>query len=258
MTDELVAEHRAEWVDILHCRFKIEIAHDRQLTFVRSLMNFGVSIGETPLGLLQRAKSRKLTAEHWAQIIHLATNHETRFFRYRPVIDLVCDLAGEFARTRLLSVGCSTGEEPYSFAVALSAQKVGNFRVHGTDISRPCIDTARAGIYRANEHISEHYARRHDHSLMKVCDWVKELVTFEQHNILSDQPIDFHQPNIIVTQNMLIYYKPETRHRILNQLSVLVEDGGYLITGPAEDATWTAPGFERLSFGKASVFRKLT
>lgn len=256
MAEALNVNLAQDWIEIMSSRFKIEIAPDRQPAFYNSLLNYAASISEPPARLLFRAAHRQLTSEHWAQIIHLATNHETRFYRYRPVIDLIARLSGEFARPRILSVGCSTGEEPYSFAVELCQNGFSNFHIHGTDVSPPCISTATNGIYKASEHIPERYAMRTGSGLMKFYGWLKDFVTFEQHNILSDRPIDFANPTTVVTQNMLIYYRRETRHLILDNLSFMIPKGGYLITGPAEDAQWSSPGFERLPNATASVFRK--
>lgn len=245
------------WVDLLFTRFKIEIAEDRQPALFRALEAYANSMSETAESLLLRATRRQLPQACWAQIIHLATNHETRFYRNPPVIELVASLAKEFPRPRILSIGCSTGEEPYSMAVELCRQEFANFHIHGTDVSEPCIETAMAGLYKANESIPERYAPRiEDGRTMRFVSWIKEFVTFEQHNILGERPINFASPNIIVTQHMLIYYRARTRSRILDTLSCLLADGGYLITASAEEAQWKAEGFERLNCLPATVFRK--
>lgn len=254
MVEALPTDLSQDWIEIMSRRFKIEIGQDRQHAFYNAVLNYAASISETPSRLLFRATHRQLTSDHWAQIVHLATNHETRFYRYRPVIDLICNLSKEVARPRILSVGCSTGEEPYSFAVELLQQGFTNFQIHGTDVSPPCIATAQGGVYRASEHIPDRYAMRPGNGLMRFYGWIKDLVSFEQHNVLSERPIDFYSPTTVVTQNMLIYYSRETRHQILDRLSYLIPEGGHLITGPAEDAQWASAEFQRLPIATASVF----
>ncbi len=245
------------WIDLLYTRFKIEVAPERQPALFRALESYASAINETVESLLMRANKRQLPSAAWAQIIHLATNHETRFYRNPSVIQLVATLAKEFPRPRILSVGCSTGEEPYSMAVELGLQGFANFQIHGTDVSEPCIHAAKAGVYKANDSISDRYAPRIEGSKsMRFVGWLKEFVTFEQHNILGERPINFAQPNIIVTQHMLIYYRAKTRYRILDTLSCMLADGGYLITASAEEAQWKAEGFERLNALPATVFRK--
>lgn len=245
------------WIDLLYTRFKIEVAQDRQYALFRALSLYASSQSESLESMLNRAQRRQLTQDNWAEIIHLATNHETRFYRNPAVVELVANFAREFPRPRILSVGCSTGEEPYSIATELSVQGFANFHVHGTDVSAPCIETARSGVYPANNSIPEKLAARiDDGQRMKFYRWFKDFVTFEQHNILGERPIDFVAPNLIITQNMLIYYRRETRIRILDSLSCLLADGGYLITAAAEEAHWKPAGFDRLHSLAATVFRK--
>lgn len=249
------ADVRQGWVDLLFNRFRIEIEPDRLTALFNALLNFGASMELDAYGLYGKAVHRQLSQEQWAQIIHLATNHETRFYRYRPVIDLVVQFAAEFARPRILSVGCSTGEEPYTFAVELYERGINNFLVHGTDVSAPCIQTARNGAYRFNDTIPAKYVQTAEPGMMKFYDWIKQFVSFEQHNILSGEQIHF-EPTIIVTQNMLIYYKPQTRRQILNSLAACLPPGGYLITGPAEDGQWDSSQVDRIPVRNAAVFRK--
>ncbi|HDS1721555.1 hypothetical protein NPS53_08600 [Pseudomonas putida] len=256
---EAIAEldDQEAWIDLLYTRFKIEVAQERQPALFRALEAFAATHNETCVSLYRKANTRQLSHSTWAQIIHLATNHETRFYRNPSVVQLVAELARKFPQPRILSVGCSTGEEPYSLAVELSQQGFLHFRVHGTDVSEPCIEIAQSGIYRSNESISERYAPRMEGGQrMRFIGWIKELVQFEQHNILGERPISFPAPNIIITQNMLIYYRSKTRKRILDHLSCILADGGFLITAAAEEANWTAEGFERLHGLPATVFRK--
>lgn len=255
---EAIAElnDQEAWIDLLFTRFKIEVAQERQPALFRALESFAAAQNETALTLYRRACSRQLSQSTWAQIIHLATNHETRFYRNPSVVRLVTHLARDFPRPRILSVGCSTGEEPFSLAVELSQQGFPNFLVHGTDVSEPCIDTAQSGIYRSNDAIAERFAGRIEGGQRMRFGWIRDFVTFEHHNILGERPINFAAPNIIITQNMLIYYRSKTRKRILDHLSCLLADGGYLITAAAEEANWNAPGFERLHSLAAPVFRK--
>ncbi|MNR52027.1 CheR methyltransferase, SAM binding domain [compost metagenome] len=74
---------------------------------------------------------------------------------------------------------------------------------------------------------------------------------------MGDTQIGFESPDIIVTQNMLIYYRVETRHQILERLAGMLSPGGHLITGPAEDAGWKSDAVTRIPNSNASVFQKV-
>ena len=86
--------------------------------------------------------------------------------------------------------------------------------------------------------------------------WVRGLVTFQQHNILQDRPIELTKPNVVLTQNMLIYYRPATRYEILDRLANLLDAGGFLITGPAETISWPGAGLIRHSHSHLTVFQR--
>ena len=80
---------------------------------------------------------------------------ETYFFRETAQFGvlretIIPDLASRRApgeKIRVWSAGCSTGEEPYSLAIALAEANVDSYVV-GTDVSRERLGAARRGDYR--------------------------------------------------------------------------------------------------------------
>ncbi len=245
------------WASLVAERFSIEIDEHRAEAFTDNLASYARRIGIPSADLFERAAKRQLDSDHWAAILHLATNHETRFFRYRPILDLIEQLLIRKHNPQVLSVGCSTGEEVYSIAAKLLRSGHALFRVHGTDISGPCIATAQAGVYKPHPEMRTDIAANAGAGTIRIHQWVRDAVSFEVHNIMSDNPISLSSPDLIVTQNMLIYYKPETRHQILTRLGMMLCSNGYLITGPAEDAAWMPIGLERIPFPTATLFRKV-
>ncbi|MBM3105685.1 hypothetical protein IIE18_11090 [Pseudomonas sp. V1] len=242
--DEEVAN---SWVRIIEERFAIEIDEFRLAAFTRALTSFACETGEELEGLLKLFVSGQLDEAQRAYILHLATNHETRFFRYPPSLAAITEVCANLRRPpRVLSVGCSTGEEPYSIACSLLRAGHAGFTVHGTDVSQPCIDKARQGIYRGHPDLRADVAAPHGPNRIRFHAWVRDMVTFEQHNILAERPVNFPAPDVIITQNMLIYYRVETRHLILQKLAAMLPVGGHLITGPAEDGNWNPMGLKRM------------
>lgn len=245
------------WVDLLSNRFRIEVVQERQLALFKALAAYAGSLNETPESLYRKAVRHQLSRACWAEILHLATNHETSFFRSLPVLEMLGRLAAGFSCPRILCVGCSTGEEPYSIAVHLSQNGQPNFHIHGTDISERCIEKAHLGVYPTHPAVSTQFAGRSEQPQgMRFFEWVKDVVTFEVHNVLSSSPMEFQKPDIILTQNMLIYYRFKSRRQILDSLSCLLAPGGYLITAAAEEAHWNSSEFERIAVQPATVFRK--
>lgn len=243
-----------EWLASIESRFSIEIDEFRQVAFEHALTGYAEALGESLETLGARARSGLLDSEHWSMILHLATNHETRFFRSPAAIKQIVQICRNLTHPKVLSVGCSTGEEPYSIAAALYAAGHNTFEIHGTDISAVCIKTAKLGIYKQHPNISTLVASLLPDQKMRFHPWVKGMVKFEQHNILQDRPVQLLKPNVVITQNMLIYYREETRYEILNRLSAMLAVGGYLITAPAETLGWRTPAMTRVENSQINVF----
>src|SRR5436190_14625947 len=114
------------------------------------------------LGLKQVEEYRKLLASsrgEWNELVEGVVVTETWFFRDREpfgaLVRQVLDAwlpAHPTAPLRLLSLPCSSGEEPYSVAMALLDAGVpnGRFQIDGADISGRALERARQGIYRKN------------------------------------------------------------------------------------------------------------
>lgn len=244
------------WLLTLEARFSIEIEQDRHEGFKRSLKHFAAGRGVSVDDLYSQLLSDEGSHDVANMILHLATNHETRFFRSPSVTAKIVELCRSLGAPRILSVGCSTGEEPYSIAAALLEAGYANFRVHGTDVSPLCIRTARKGIYPHHSGISQRAAAKNTSGQMRFHRFVRGMVSFEQHNIMHSRPIGFTSPNIIVTQNMLIYYRAEARIAILDRLASLLVPGGFLITGPHETLNWSYPGMTRTRDSFTNEFQR--
>ncbi|MGP0171061.1 CheR family methyltransferase [Pseudomonas sp. NCHU5208] len=245
----------ARWIEILETRFSIQIDAIRYQALHSALEQYASGLGINLEKLLFSAEQNALQADHWTMILHLATNHETRFFRSPAALTLIKEISKSLRSPRILSVGCSSGEEPYSIAVELLMAGMCAFRIHGTDVSAVCIETALAGIYPKHDSVPARAAST-SRTHMSFHAWVRSLVSFEQHNILSERPIAFSRPNIVLTQNMLIYYRPEARYEILDRLANLLDPGGYLITGPAEAISWAGTGLIRHPHTNLTVFQR--
>lgn len=243
-------------VSLIEERFSIQINSDRLDAFHFAVKSSACGRFGSVESLVAAMRSGLVDAETWSQILHVATNHETRFFRHPPTIELIIEFCRSKAVPKILSVGCSTGEEPYSIAAALLRNGHPSFDILGIDISAPCIETARAGIYQSHPKLSNDVAVEVGEGRARFHSWIRHMVRFDVHNILSDVPIAMSAPDVVITQNMLIYYRAETRHHILNRLALELPKGGYLIAGPAEDAGWKCKGMTRTVHTHAAVFRK--
>ena len=91
----------------------------------------------------------------WETLLEQVLVLETWFFRDRATFDTLPSLVRDrwrgpgSAPVRVLSWPCSTGEEPYSVAIALSETGLPReaFTIDAADVSPHAIAVARAGIY---------------------------------------------------------------------------------------------------------------
>lgn len=244
------------WLVTIEARFSIQIDANRQDAFKSALTRFVESIGMDLESLDERRKSGRVDADIWSTLLHLATNHETRFFRSLPATERIVNLCEGITSPRILSVGCSTGEEPFSIASALLDAGHPTFRVHGTDVSSVCINTANEGLYPRHAGVGLLAAAPTRGDKMRFHRFVRDMVTFEEHNILQDRPVQLANPHIVITQNMLIYYRTDTRYEILDRLSAMLVPGGHLITSPGETLNWSNPSMTRIPNSNPNVFQR--
>lgn len=186
----------------------------------------------------------------------ISTN-ETRFFREPRQFEL---LAGTIIpgwkamaaagrrqkRIRVWSVGCATGEEPYSLAMTLldglDAEEW-DVRIDATDLSTRALDVARQGIWpmRKAAEIPEHFLRRFllrgtrsQEGFFQAGEAVRALIRFGRLNLADSSypmPSDY---DLVLCRNVLIYFSTNRRIAVVrNLLSHLVE-GGHFFLGHAE------------------------
>ncbi len=97
---------------------------------------------------------------------------ETWFFRYPESFATLAKLASKrlaeinnLRALRILSLPCSTGEEPYSIAMALldAGLKPHQFKVDGMDVSPLSVEKARRALYGKNSFRGDDIAFRDRH-----------------------------------------------------------------------------------------------
>ncbi len=148
----------------------------------------------------------------------------TRFFRDADAFkvleqDVLPDLlqrATKDAPLRIWVPGCATGEEPYSFAIALQdlMAKTGErpVKIFATDVHRGSLERAARGIYPAEAvaQVSperlERYFLRTGNDYQVVPD-VRQMVVFAAHDVIKDAP--FTRVDLVSCRNMLIYLQPQ-------------------------------------------------
>ena len=187
------------------------------------------------------------TAEELTELIEGVVSRETWLFRdIHPFQELA-----RFAHDRypdgsgmlkVLSVGCSTGEEAYSASMALvdSGFPRSRFQVDGVDLSYYAIERARKGSYREHSFREEEDSFRRRYFERRHGSWdldaeIHASVGFSQGNILDSTLPCWKSPyDIILCRNLLGQFAPGPRQLALDNLCGWLADDGVVILGKNE------------------------
>jgi len=212
----------------------------------------------------------------WAVLVDRLTVQETSFFRHPSSFALVRAHVAEVLmkepqrrELNLWSVGCSTGEEPYSLAMQTDAQltelrrsKV-YFGVTASDISLPTLARARQGIYgeRRLHNVPTAWKQKYFQPVtgkkeFQVTDELKKRVAFVQVNIMELDRAPMAGMDVIFCQNVLIYFRRFRKRDILANLAVRLAPGGLLVLGVNEAVDWAHPALIRVDYPDTLAFRR--
>jgi len=197
-------------------------------------------------------------AVEWSTLLDRLTVQETRFFRHRPSFEVLESYLRERLQQgmtqpwELWSVGCASGEEPYSLAISAAevlrdTQHPDYFGVTGTDISLNALSKARDGQYGArrlellDSDLCQRYFLAQDDGRFKVVPTLAARVCCARLNVLELAKAPMSGMDVIFCQNLLIYFRRWRRREILNRLAERLVPGGLLVVGVGEVAGWQHP-----------------
>jgi chemotaxis protein methyltransferase CheR len=214
--------------------------------------------------------------ELWRMITHL-TNNETYFYREagqlsafaENVLRLLKDRKMRLGerRLRILSAGCSTGEEVHTLAMILhdSGEFFWNWDVQiiGVDVDQVALDKARRGIYHHNSFRSvspdviERHFVSHGNGAHQVKDSLRKHVRFIHGNIIDAATYESLRPlDVIICRNVLIYFSDAATLRAIQTFHSVLDPGGYLLLGHAESLSRITDVFTPIRFKGAMIYQK--
>ncbi len=149
---------------------------------------------------------------------------------------------------RLLSLPCSSGEEPYSIAICLQKMGLSNFQIDAMDISHRALAAARQAIFGRNSFRGSELEFRQNFFTQTASGYalgeqIKSRVQFEQGNLLADGFAANRKYDFIFCRNLLIYFDDPTRQRAFRALAEILTDNGVLFVGPSESGVAVNHGF---------------
>jgi chemotaxis protein methyltransferase CheR len=198
--------------------------------------------------------------ERTRMVDRIATN-ETQFFREPRHFEYLEQVvlpewraraeAGDMSRrVRAWSCACATGEEPYSLAMTLLTHlppSAGwDVSILATDISTKALDRAQRGVWSIDraDHIPDAYRKafmlrgtRSQEGRMAADTALRSVIDFERFNLSQDRYPYEGELDLIFCRNVLIYFDPEGRTHVLDELSHCLAPHGLLFLGHAETAS---------------------
>lgn len=165
---------------------------------------------------------------------------------------------------RLLSLPCSTGEEPYSIAMTMlqGGLKPTSFYIDAVDVSNRSLTIAKNGVYTKNSfrtkdvEFRDNFFHKTDagYSLNSM---VREKVRFLQGNILQPGFLDsLGRYDVVFCRNLLIYFNKDAQEQAIKGLYNLLVPGGLLFTGHSEASLFMGTRFRPVAHSRAFAFHK--
>ena len=141
-------------------------------------------------------------------------------------------------------IGCSTGEEAYSLAIAFAEvrERLPRYRecslqIFASDLSPDAIATARRGQYPTSikdtvsaERLDQFFTE-HD-GYYRIAKRIRDCVLFAQHDVILDPP--FTKLDLLSCRNLMIYFDATLQRRLLPLFHYSLRSGGLVLLGSSE------------------------
>ncbi len=210
-------------------------------------------------------------------LVRAITNNESYFFRETAQFEALqgeelhaLRSGGVPGRLRLLSAGCSSGEEPYTLNIYLRRALFGQaadeaLAVDAIDIDTERLDMARDALYRLsslrtlNEEQIGRYFVRHDDEVFELRPPFRQGVGFTEGNILD---LDTFRPaapyDVVFCRNVLIYFSEPALKTAIGNFAEIVRRGGLLFLGHSESIIGLTKAFQAERLGQSIAYRKVS
>lgn len=189
------------------------------------------------------------------------TTNESFFFRDQKPFDLFKDVAlphllekrAAQKKIRIWSAACSSGQEPYTLAMLLkeNAAKIAGWTIDivATDLSNEILDKAREGLYSQFEVqrglpitlMVKYFKQEGDR--WRISDELRKMVKFMPFNLL-ENPSRLGTFDVVFCRNVLIYFDPPTKSKVLDSIADIMAKDGFLYLGGAETVIGTTERFQ--------------
>jgi chemotaxis protein methyltransferase CheR len=214
--------------------------------------------------------------EELQRMVSHITNNETYFYRERAQLQVFADHVLKRLRERksesgsrslrILSAGCSTGEEPTTLAMIV--YETGQFfwgwdvQIVGMDVDQAALEKAKRGLYFHNSFrsvsaavIERHFVKQGNGSQVK--EGVRRMTRFLHGNLTDPASFEGLEPqDAILCRNVLIYFSDAMIRRVVEIFHRVLAPGGFLLLGHAESLSRISDAYTPIRFPGAMIYQK--
>ena len=236
---------------LLKKRSGLVLTGDKQYLVESRLLPVSRRIGVAGLsGLIEKIRQPENEALI-VQVVEAMATNESLFFRDKIPFDhfrntIIPALLASRAKQRRIRIWCaaaSTGQEPYSLAMALKemGRELAGWQTEilATDFSREVLEKAEAGIYSQFEvqrglpiqMLVKYFTQVGE--MWQLAPEIRAMVRFRQFNLLQDCS-RLGVFDVVFCRNVLIYFDQKTKVEVLDRIAPVIASDGYLVLGAAE------------------------
>jgi chemotaxis protein methyltransferase WspC len=195
---------------------------------------------------------------------------ETWFYRDADAFKALARLAherlderGTALPLRILSLPCSTGEEPYTIAMTLldAGIEAAHMRIDAMDISERSLAFAQRAVYTRNSFRGNAFPFRDAHFARTEDGWrlaprIVDTVRFSRANLMQLDAAALGVYDFVFCRNVLIYFDRDAQQTALHALNGVLAENGTLFVGPAETGLLMRYGMQSAKIPLAFAFRR--
>ncbi|ASP46565.1 CheR family methyltransferase [Cognaticolwellia beringensis] len=209
-----------------------------------------------------------------AAVIDAMTTNETLWFRDEYPFELLKkrilpEFKGQRTQLKIWSAASSSGQEPYSIAMAIYEYQQSNpgafpggVQIIGTDISNTMLEHCKNAHYDSlalSRGLSlerrKQFFEVSDNGMLKVKDFIKNMVSFRQLNLLNSYSL-MGRFDLVFCRNVLIYFSPELKSKIISQIHGTLNKDRYLFLGASESLSGISQDFNMIRCSPGIVYQK--
>lgn len=226
---------------------------DNRLTFLAEVLARRIQARRLSAGAYLAALGARLEAsDELSALARELTVGETYFFRQLDQFHALRDVAvperlsarGGGGTLRLVSAGCSTGEEAYSLSIVLREHGLPagvEPSVVGLDLNPDALAKAARAIYspwslrETPADVRERWFTREGREF-RLAGPARDGVRFAEHNLVTEAPrlLPPRSVDVIFCRNVLMYFTPAQAAAVVERFSRALAPGGFLFLGHAE------------------------